>query len=1142
MDLGIVKTDTIKSTPFIISNIGTKDLTLNSIMIIDTNNKFTLASEFTKKVISPQSEIEVMINFQSSAGIFNSTIVISNDDSDNPSYLIHLTIQSSLELSPKIYLTGQNNTDIANKSTFTLPNALINEEKTYTFSISNKGTALLTINSIVIDSATANVFTLNQPVNTTLNPDFTTLDFSIKAIASVAGIYSASINISSNDPLLPIFTFNLSFEALNENKPIIAVDTNTLDFGGVVTNTSLDKAITITNNGTSTLTISDISFSSVTDNRFSITSKPISIEPDKSQGFIVRFSPIEALLSQNSITISSNDMNTPFINIDVKGNGINIALPKVQIKDGSSEIQNNSTLTLGSLTVGSSKSKILSLFNSGTANLILDSILLTKTDTDFACITTGLTFPLTIQSNTSITFTIIFTPSSSNIFTNTLTIVNNDNDENPFIITLSGTGTTSPEPEITINQSGTTITSGTSTIQYPASKIGVSTYKQLTIQNTGTALLTLNSAEITGSNLVDFYISPEITAGTTIETGMSISIDVYFKPLLYGDKIAQLNIVSDDSDESNFIINLSGTGNGAPSIPLLLTPATNATDIIRTPVLTWQPSSDPENETVTYDIYLGTESANLPKIVSDTATTTTTITNELVLNTLYYWRVTAKDTFGNTTSSAGSFTTETFKVTSVTPLNNATGIDANTTITVTFNDTVKNTGHPYFQLYYSYTSSASPLYTFDSDPIPLTCSLSPDGRTVTITPNAGFLLSDWSYKIKTYNVQNTNNVYATDTTTAFRTKNSILSTTMNDNHAMTDGFKNYTGLIMGKVSTMNYDYYSSGGTNYIKLRRGSCSDGGTIILSKRFNPETTIINSGSIKITVTYQKISGYTSPDHDLTVWIKKGNSVATQTWTNTAIDVQYNNATIQTKTYELPITSATYISEIGIGQGGWDYETNIHDIVIEFIQNKNYDFNAAGWFNNYTDIYKDTNQTTTYLNQPTIGDFIPDWAMTISCAVSGTAYTYSRQFDFAVTNISGSNLGVEMKQITAQSDGCATFIQQEINTVVKENTKLKIGAKIQTSTGETDDSYYQSPLKVLIEIKDQWKTYYICSFNNYTGVDFQATQNEWFYREVLIKDLIAKEESTPIGIDTVITGIQVVSNEWSWDVFLDYIKIVEE
>jgi len=108
--------------------------------------------------------------------------------------------------------------------------------------------------------------------------------------------------------------------------------------------------------------------------------------------------------------------------------------------------------------------------------------------------------------------------------------------------------------------------------------------------------------------------------------------------------------------------------NRAPNTPSNPSPSSNATNQPLTMTLFWE-CSDPDGDTLTYDVYFGTNNNPTTKISSNQTSRTLSRSN-LLLGTQYYWKVVAKDSNGATTYGlTWRFTTQNAPTTSsYTPL------------------------------------------------------------------------------------------------------------------------------------------------------------------------------------------------------------------------------------------------------------------------------------------------------------------------------------------------------------------------------------------------------------------------------------------------------------------------------------------
>lgn len=84
--------------------------------------------------------------------------------------------------------------------------------------------------------------------------------------------------------------------------------------------------------------------------------------------------------------------------------------------------------------------------------------------------------------------------------------------------------------------------------------------QSFTINNNGTADLLLGSISINGANATEFSLQNDTGSGQTVPPGESRTLEVVFAPTSPGAKEASLNIQSNDPDQPEIILPLSGTG------------------------------------------------------------------------------------------------------------------------------------------------------------------------------------------------------------------------------------------------------------------------------------------------------------------------------------------------------------------------------------------------------------------------------------------------------------------------------------------------------------------------------------------------------------------------------------------------------
>jgi hypothetical protein len=103
------------------------------------------------------------------------------------------------------------------------------------------------------------------------------------------------------------------------------VSANSIDFLTVIAGDSVTKTLTISNIGTEDLTVSGIS---IPDESFSvgiIPELPVVITPGNSEGIDVSFAPISSDTLNSTVTITSDDPDSPTLEVSLTGIGIMIA-------------------------------------------------------------------------------------------------------------------------------------------------------------------------------------------------------------------------------------------------------------------------------------------------------------------------------------------------------------------------------------------------------------------------------------------------------------------------------------------------------------------------------------------------------------------------------------------------------------------------------------------------------------------------------------------------------------------------------------------------------------------------------------------------------------------------------------------------
>ena len=223
--------------------------------------------------------------------------------------------------------------------------------------------------------------------------------------------------------------------------------------------------------------------------------------------------------SGNDLIVNGTVISTgPIPEINLKGNGNNIF-------SGDITPSTIDDTDFGSQNTGTNSDKTYIIENLGTADLTISSVSLSGANaSDFSVISS----PSAIASGSSANLIIRFNPPVVGTRNATVTINNNDANEGTYTFAIRGTGATLPE--INLKGNGVSIVNGDSipdvadNTNFGGTNVtGGLVTKTFTIENLGSANLTVSTPTISGAHASDFTItanptSPVATLGSTTFT------------------------------------------------------------------------------------------------------------------------------------------------------------------------------------------------------------------------------------------------------------------------------------------------------------------------------------------------------------------------------------------------------------------------------------------------------------------------------------------------------------------------------------------------------------------------------------------------------------------------------------------------
>ncbi|MCP5108607.1 MAG: choice-of-anchor D domain-containing protein, partial [bacterium] len=288
-----------------------------------------------------------------------------------------------------------------------------------TFTIAYPGSAALDVYSVLISGANAADFSVTTQPTTPVASGGGTTTFTVRFDPSADGLRSATLTLANHDSSEHPFDFAIQGTgytsapemALSQGATPIA-DGGTHGFGSQVLNSNTDLVFTITNSGTSNLTLTTpITIGGADAGQFSIQAQPTSpvATGPGTTTFTVRFTPTTTGAKTATISIANNDSDENPYDLTITGTG---TAPEMALSQGATPIADGGSYGFGSQVLSSNTDAVFTITNSGTANLTLTTpITIGGADAGEFSIQAQPTSPVATGPGTT-TFTVRFTPTS----------------------------------------------------------------------------------------------------------------------------------------------------------------------------------------------------------------------------------------------------------------------------------------------------------------------------------------------------------------------------------------------------------------------------------------------------------------------------------------------------------------------------------------------------------------------------------------------------------------------------------------------------------------------------------------------------------------------------------------------------------
>ena len=522
MDFGKVAIGGSKSMQNTITNFKTNAVTIVSIAGPDANFK-VVGITLPLTLISGQAA-QFSVQYEPSAvGTASKTISFG----DNSQFLASMTVSGEAVEGGQLTLSP---------ASISFGSIKVGSNKATNVTLSNSGSTDLTVTQATLSGAGFSMSNIALPL--TLHAGGTS-SFSVTFAPTGIGSFTGSVTFSTSSAMQSQTRVKnaakiaqdeavvLSLSGTGQSSGALDANPTSLAFGSVQSGSSSSKSETLTNSGTSTVTISQ---ANVTGAGFSVTglTLPATLSANQSVTFTVKFAPTGTGAVSGTLAVISDASNST-LNIGLSGTG----LSQGQITP------NPTSLSFGNVVVAGSKSLSETLTNSGGSSVTISAA--SATGTGFTL--SGLTLPLTLTAGQSTTFTVKFSPGAAGAATGNVAITSNGGNPN-LNIALSGTGVTAGA-----------LTANPTSQPFGSVQVGSTSTLSETLTNTGGSNVTVSQATVTGAG---FSING-LTLPATLTPNQSVTFNIKFAPSAAGNVTGNVAVVS-DAPGSPLNIGLTGDG------------------------------------------------------------------------------------------------------------------------------------------------------------------------------------------------------------------------------------------------------------------------------------------------------------------------------------------------------------------------------------------------------------------------------------------------------------------------------------------------------------------------------------------------------------------------------------------------------
>ncbi len=348
---GDVRTGTIKQDSVIVTNTGTALLSISS--VLSDNARFTVTPTTASIAVGASKTFRVTFA-PLATGNHDGQIVFTHTASSSPDTV---TLNGN-GTAPQFTVSS---------SSVSFGDVLLNSPKQDSVTVTNTGTASLNISSVSSNNARFTV----SPTTGTLAPN-ASQKYYITFTPTVTGNQTGTISFT-NDATGSPHTIAVNGTGIFPN---ISLSATSKVFGNVLVGQNKVDSVTISNIGTATLNITNIT---VNGNQYSVTPTSATLAPSGSEKLYITFAPTSTGAKNDTVKLTHNATGSPSkIVLTGTGTAPQFAvsattksfgnIPPNTLKKDSVTVTNNGTATLNISSVVSNNGKFVVTPANGTVN------------------------------------------------------------------------------------------------------------------------------------------------------------------------------------------------------------------------------------------------------------------------------------------------------------------------------------------------------------------------------------------------------------------------------------------------------------------------------------------------------------------------------------------------------------------------------------------------------------------------------------------------------------------------------------------------------------------------------------------------------------------------------------------------------